>query len=62
LHALALESGLLPEDIIMKIDNKKVKDAKHFEQLVEALPFGKNIAVLVQRQSGAVFLALKIKK
>ncbi|NOY72296.1 MAG: hypothetical protein GXP14_07960 [Gammaproteobacteria bacterium] len=46
----------------MKIDNKKVKDAKHFEQLVEALPFGKNIAVLVQRQSGAVFLALKIKK
>ncbi len=56
----ALDSGLLPEDIIMKIDNKKIKDAEHFEQLVEALPTGKNVAVLVQRKSGAVFLALKI--
>ncbi|VAW87885.1 Outer membrane stress sensor protease DegS [hydrothermal vent metagenome] len=58
----AFQSGLLSDDVIMQIDNENVKDTDHFEQMVKALPENKNIAVLIQRQSGAVFLALKIKK
>ncbi len=57
----AIQSGLLRDDVIMQIDNKNVKDADHFEQIVKALPADKNVAILVQRVSGAVFLALKIK-
>jgi len=58
----AIQSGLLRDDVIMKIDNKNVKNVDHFEEMVEALPADKNVAILVQRKSGAVFLALKIKK
>ncbi len=56
----ALTAGIREGDVIMMINNKPVKDAKHFRQLAEALPAGKPVAVLVQRQDGPIFLAIKL--
>ncbi|MEE9343013.1 MAG: DegQ family serine endoprotease [Gammaproteobacteria bacterium] len=53
------EAGLHAGDVIMRINNKAVKDVKSFETTVKGLPAGKSIAILVQRQGGPIFLALK---
>ncbi|KKN12682.1 hypothetical protein LCGC14_1013920, partial [marine sediment metagenome] len=51
-----------PGDIIMSINNQKVKNAKQFLNLAKELPVNKAIPVLVQRGEGAIFLAVKIDK
>jgi len=56
----AFSAGIREGDVIMMINNESVKDIKHFRELVEDLPAGKPVAVLVQRQDGPVFLALKL--
>lgn len=56
----AMRAGMRRGDVVMKINGEDVKDAKHFEKVVKDLPEKKNVAVLVQRSSGSVFLAMKI--
>ena len=56
----AMRAGMRRGDVVIKLNGEEVKDAKHFEQLVKDIPEGKNVAVLVQRVSGSVFLPLKI--
>ncbi len=58
----AMSAGVRRGDVILKIDNKDVKDAKQFEEIVKKLPTGKNIAVLIHRGSGPTFIAMKIEK
>ena len=58
----AMRAGVRGGDVIMKVAGEDVSDARHFAKLVKALPVGKNIAVLVQRGAGPVFMALKIEK
>jgi len=55
----ALAAGITPGDIILLVDNQKVATAKAFADLVEKLPAGKSVPVLVQRRGGPIFLALK---
>jgi len=57
----AAEAGLRRGDVLISIDNQKIKDAKQFLELSEALPTDKAIPVLVQRGEGALFLALRIE-
>lgn len=56
----ARDAGIRDGDIIMLLNNVKVKDAKHFEELVEELPPERSVPVLVQRRGGPLFLALKV--
>lgn len=56
----AADAGVRRGDILMSINNEKIKDAEHFIELVETLPTDKAIPLLVQRGDGALFLALKI--
>ncbi len=58
----AQRAGVRRGDVIMKLNNEDVNDAKHFAELVADLPEDKNIAVLIQRRSGPVFLAMKIEE
>ncbi|MBE0439260.1 MAG: DegQ family serine endoprotease [Gammaproteobacteria bacterium] len=58
----ASEAGIRRSDLIISINNQKIKDAKHFLELSQQLPIDKAIPVLVQRGEGALFLALKIDK
>ncbi len=57
----AANAGLRRGDIILSMNNTKVKGAKQFLDTAKDLPTDKAIPVLVQRGEGAIFLAIKIK-
>jgi len=58
----AAKAGIRRGDVITMLNNQLVKNAEHFDGLVEDLPVNKSIPVLVNRaRSGPLFLALKIK-
>ena len=56
----AKEAGIRKGDVLMMLNNEKIKDVSHLKALVDALPKDKSTAVLVQRASGPVFLAMKV--
>jgi serine protease Do len=56
----ASQAGIRRGDIILKINSVDVKDVKHFNKLVGDLPQDKSVPVLVQREEGPLFLALKL--
>ena len=58
----AKEAGIQPGDVILRIQNKVMKNVADFDKAVKNLPEGKSIALLVQRRGNPVFLALKIGK
>ena len=57
----AAEVGLRKGDVILRIQETTVRDAKHLVEIVSGLPKGKTVALLVQRRGGSQFLALKLK-
>ncbi len=56
----AARAGILEGDIITRINNAEVSNTSDFRQIVKALPTGKPVPVLVQREGGALFLALTL--
>ncbi len=56
----ARKAGVRRGDVILMINNVEVTDSKQFHELVDSLPAGKSVPLLVQRRGGPVFLALKI--
>jgi serine protease Do len=56
----ALKAGITPGDIILLVDNQRVASASELAKLVDGLPGGKSVPVLVQRRGGPLFLALKL--
>jgi serine protease Do len=56
----AQKAGIREGDVILKIDNQWVDSAAKFRELVDELPAGRSVAVLVQRSSGPLFLALRL--
>jgi len=58
----AAKAGIRKGDVITMLNNETITGTEQFNELVEDLPEGKSIPVLVHRQrSGPLFLALKIK-
>jgi len=53
-------AGIEPGDIVLMVDNKPVDNPDEFGSVVQKLGNVKSVAVLVQRESGPVFLALQI--
>ncbi len=58
----ASAAGVRKGDIILSINNETVNNSEQFLELIEALPAGKSVAVLVQRGSNPTFLAIKVPK
>ncbi|HLF98753.1 MAG TPA: DegQ family serine endoprotease [Methylococcaceae bacterium] len=58
----AYDAGIRKGDVILRVQNVVVADLKHFKEVVKKLPTDKAVAVLVQRQGGSVFLALKVSE
>jgi len=56
----AQKAGVHMGDVILLINNIKIKDVVHFEQIVQELPKDKSIPILVQRRGSPIFLALKL--
>lgn len=57
---IARSAGLQKGDVILRVNNSKVENAAQFQELVKALPDGKSSALLIQREGGPIFLALKL--
>jgi serine protease Do len=55
----ALEAGIQKGDVITMIDNREIGSVEDFEQVTGELESGKSVALLVQRRSGPVFLAIR---
>ncbi|QWF72102.1 DegQ family serine endoprotease [Methylomonas paludis] len=58
----AQDIGIQPGDVILRLQNSSVRDSAEFNKLVNKLPAGKSIAVLVQRNGNPLFLAFKLEK
>lgn len=58
----AREARIREGDILLMLNNTKIRGVDHFKELVAELPAGKSIPILVQRRGGPEFLALKIKE
>tara|TARA_R110000782_G_scaffold235939_4_gene322002 strand:+ start:3531 stop:4952 length:1422 start_codon:yes stop_codon:yes gene_type:complete len=56
----AQKAGIRQGDIILLLNNIKIKDSSHFYELVKKLPKERSIPVLIQRRGGPIFLALKL--
>ncbi len=56
----ARKAGVRRGDVILMTNNIEVTDTEQFRELLESLPAGKSVPILVQRRGGPVFLALKI--
>jgi serine protease Do len=57
----ARDAGIRTGDVILKINNKDVKSAIQFRQMLDKLPTNKSLPILIQRQSAPIFLAIKIE-
>ena len=56
----ASEAGLQAGDVIVSLDRKTVNTVEEFTEMVANLPRDKSFPVLVQRESAAIFRAIKI--
>ncbi|ABI56692.1 DegQ family serine endoprotease [Alkalilimnicola ehrlichii MLHE-1] len=56
----AREAGIRPGDVITSIDQQSVEGVEQFAELVEGLASGRSVPVLVLREGGARFFALRI--
>jgi len=57
----AYKAGIRNGDVVLLINNIKIKNAKHFDELVNQLPKDKSVPILIQRRGGPIFLALKLE-
>ncbi len=58
----ASTAGVQPGDVILMLDHKRAESAQQFNDLVQALPQGRSVAVLVQREGGRLFMAMRVPK
>lgn len=58
----AATAGFRPGDVIVSLNNSPVKGAKDFTERLDKMKAGSSVAVLVQRSSGPIYLALRIPK
>ncbi|UHD17014.1 DegQ family serine endoprotease [Thiocapsa bogorovii] len=56
----AEQAGLTSGDVILMLDNQPVQDLAGFNRILEAIPSGRSVAVLVQRGDGRMFHAIRL--
>jgi len=56
----ASKAGVRKGDVIVMINNKEIENVSQFKELIDKIPVGKSVPMLVQRRGGPVFLALKV--
>jgi len=58
----AYKAGVRNGDVMLMLNNIKIKNTKHFEELLNALPKNKSVPILIQRKGGPIFLALRLEE
>jgi len=59
-RGIASRAGIRRSDVIMQIDGKYIKSARHFLELAKELPLDRPISLLIRRISGPVYLSVTI--
>ena len=57
----ARKAGVAAGDVVTMLDGQPVSNPEQLKELINQLKIGKTVAMLVQRENGARFLALKIE-
>ena len=55
------QAGIRQGDVILLINNEKIKNIQKFDKVLSSLPKDKSIPVLIQRQGDPIFLAFRLK-
>jgi serine protease Do len=58
----AAQAGLTAGDVILMLDNQAVDDLEGFNRILEAIEPGRSVAVLIQRDDGRMFYAIRVPK
>ncbi len=56
----ALQAGIQPGDILLSLSGQKIDSPERFREVVEQLPPGASVPVLIQRNGAPLFLALDV--
>ncbi len=56
----AAEAGIQRGDIILRLNNAVINSVEDFDRVVDKLPAGRSVPVLVRRNDAPVFLALRV--
>lgn len=56
----AARSELQPGDVILAIGNIEIKSAEQFNEVLKKVPQGRNIALLVRRNDGTVYVPIRL--
>ena len=59
---VAKDAGIQRGDVILRIQNRVIRDVADFNEIADNLAVGKSVAVLIQRRGNPAFLAFKIEK
>ena len=57
----AVEAGIRPNDVIIRVNNQRVKDTQEFIKIAKKLPANKAVPVLISRVGQPRILALRIE-
>jgi len=57
----AQDAGIRDGDVILRFNYQEIKSVEHLEELLESIANNVTVAILIQRATGPVFLAIKIK-
>lgn len=55
----ARDAGVRKGDVIVMVQQKNISEPSQLAKIIDKLPKGKSVAILIQRKEGPVFLALK---
>lgn len=55
----AFDAGIRAGDLIMQLNGQAVENVRHMKKLVNKVPKGKFVSILINRQGDPIFLALK---
>lgn len=58
----AADAGIQRGDVILRLNAHDIKNLKQFNEMLNKLPGGKPVPVLIQRGNSPIFLAIKIPK
>ena len=56
----AFDAGLRAGDIVLQVNSQTIADANYFNKIVDGLKANASVPVLIHRQGGSLFLAMKI--
>ncbi len=61
-EGVAAEAGIRRGDVVLGLNNSETQSVNQFNKQINAVPAGKTIAILVQREDSTLYVPIKVKK